>query len=156
MLESIKSRDAKNISGTNATTGDSGDFPVDCIWVLPTLVKPSPEIVGLFKLSRSELENLASRAPQNQFNLNENVDTIFTLEEFAMEYFNTSVEDIQSSFFSFKSKTRELVWSKGQDPIRQPLLKSVEYDLHERAVQDLMTNFQFLTTSDMRDKFHPM
>ena len=101
-------------------------------------MKPSPEIVGLFKLSRSELENLASRAPQNQFNLNENVDTIFTLEEFAMEYFNSSVEDIQSSFFSFKSKTRELVWSKGQDPIRQPLLKSVEYDLHERAVQDLM------------------
>ena len=123
---------------------------MDCIWVLPTLVKPSPEVVALFKLSRSELENLASRAPQNQFNLNENVDTIFTLEEFAMEYFNSSVEDIQSSFFSFKSKARELVWSKGQEQIRQPLLKSVPFELHERAVQEpvkFLLNFCLLYTS---------
>jgi len=108
---------------------------VDCVWVLPSLTKPSSEVVGLFKLSRSELENLASRAPQNQFNLNENVDTIFTLEEFAMEYFNNSMDETQSGFFTFKQKARETIWAKSQDPIRQPLLKDVPVDLHERASQ---------------------
>ena len=53
-------------SGTNSTSAQTGDFPTDCVWVLPTLTKPHPDTVAMFKLSRSELESLASRAPQNQ------------------------------------------------------------------------------------------
>ena len=53
-------------SGTNSTTAESGDFPADCVWVLPTLTKPSSVTLDLFKMSKSELESLSSRAPQNQ------------------------------------------------------------------------------------------
>jgi myosin-7 len=118
-------------SGTNASNNASGDFPVDCVWVLPTLTKPAPEIVALFKLSRSELENLASKAPNNQFNLNENFDTIFTLEDFSREHFNIIMDN--AGMFSFKPRTRELSWSKSQEPLKQPLMRSLAVENHEGA-----------------------
>lgn len=31
--------------GTNDRTKQRGDFPADCVYVLPTIIRPSPDIV---------------------------------------------------------------------------------------------------------------
>ena len=121
----------------------TGDFPVDCVWVLPTLTKPHPDVVSLFKLSRSELESLASRAPTSQnVNLNEEMENIYNLEEYAVEHFNAAVEEA-GSFFSFKPKERQCVWAKSQQPLRQPLLRATPSTLSDEATYCFLTILKY-------------
>ena len=117
----------------------TGDFPVDCVWVLPTLTKPHPDVVSLFKLSRSELESLASRAPTSQnVNLNGEMEHIYNLEEYAVKHFNAAVQ-WAGSYFSFKPKERQCIWAKSQQPLRQPLLRATPSILRDKATYCFLT-----------------
>ena len=110
---------------------------------MPTLTKPHPDVVSLFKLSRSELESLASRAPTSQnVNLNEEMENIYNLEEYAVEHFNAAVEEA-GSFFSFKPKERQCVWAKSQQPLRQPLLRATPATLSDEATYCFLTILKY-------------
>ena len=110
---------------------------------MPTLTKPHPDVVSLFKLSRSELESLASRAPTSQnVNLNEEMENIYNLEEYAVEHFNAAVEEA-GSFFSFKPKERQCVWAKSQQPLRQPLLRATPSTLSDEATYCFLTILKY-------------
>jgi hypothetical protein len=69
-----------------------------------------------------------------KFASTENSDCIYTLEEFAMEFFNPMNQETGGGFFNFSKKEREIVWAKTQEPIRTSHLRSVPLEIVDLAV----------------------
>uniref|UniRef100_H2YRX4 Myosin VIIAb n=1 Tax=Ciona savignyi TaxID=51511 RepID=H2YRX4_CIOSA len=100
--------------GRNERTGVSGDFPTDCVYVIPTLVKPLDDL-NMFTMSPGELAQhgrRVSKVGDNDFDLDEKP---YTLEEYADEFFS-------------------------REPIKQPLLKKLEHnhDMTQEAVSTFL------------------
>uniref|UniRef100_A0A669DIY7 Myosin VIIAb n=1 Tax=Oreochromis niloticus TaxID=8128 RepID=A0A669DIY7_ORENI len=84
--------------GINDRTKQRGDFPADCVYVLPTITRPQYDIV--INLSDQEDKSKA-----------------YTLEEFSYDYFSRVVIS--------KARGKERLWSCTREPLKQPLLKKV-------------------------------
>ena len=52
--------------GENDRTGKKGDFPAECVYLLPTMTKPPSEILQLFALQSMEKANEIITANQIQ------------------------------------------------------------------------------------------
>lgn len=101
--------------GINDRSKQRGDFPADCVYVLPTVIRPSPDIVVMkmccvskeyfhsfvlhFSLSRCCLQALVTMTPDQRQEsvrishvpLMESSERIkpYTLEEFSYDYFRS-------------------------------------------------------------------
>uniref|UniRef100_A0A3P8ZN65 Uncharacterized protein n=1 Tax=Esox lucius TaxID=8010 RepID=A0A3P8ZN65_ESOLU len=74
------------ITGKNERTGKTGAVPTDAILVLPTLVKPTNEVMSLLNLSPDQRKSIMA-ANQKEMGTVERVAPA-TLKEFSYEYFS--------------------------------------------------------------------
>ncbi|CAG5130123.1 unnamed protein product, partial [Candidula unifasciata] len=105
--------------GENVRTKLKGDFPAECVYVLPTINKPAPEIVNLFMQSGSLAE---------QFSVDENIakgtTELHTLEQYSYDHFRAPPKKTLSGTLN-KRKQNDELWKHSKEPLKQPLLKKL-------------------------------
>uniref|UniRef100_A0A8K9WPV7 Myosin VIIBa n=1 Tax=Oncorhynchus mykiss TaxID=8022 RepID=A0A8K9WPV7_ONCMY len=110
------------IKGKNERTGKTGAVPIDAILVLPTLTKPTNEVMSLLNLSPDQRKSIMA-ANQKETGTVERVAPV-SLKEFSYEYFRQPIKDVNRQVIS-KNVAPERLWVKSREPIKQPLLKKL-------------------------------
>ncbi|KAA8586579.1 hypothetical protein FQN60_000415, partial [Etheostoma spectabile] len=121
--------------GINDRTKQRGDFPADCVYVLPTITRPQYDIVALVTMTpdqRRESINLSQMSIYDK-------TKAYTLEEFSYDYFRPPPKSTLSRVMISKSRGKERLWSCTREPIKQPLLKKVL--AHEELAQEACLAF---------------
>ncbi|KAM4628965.1 unconventional myosin-VIIa [Polymixia lowei] len=108
------------IKGKNERTGETGAVPTEAIFVLPTLSKPTNEVMNLLNLSPDERKTVI-RATQKEAGTTGRLAPA-TLKEFSHEYFRQPTRDVNRQVIS-KNVAPERLWVNSREPLRQPLLK---------------------------------
>ncbi|XP_070539316.1 myosin-VIIa-like [Ptychodera flava] len=112
--------------GENERTGKIGDFPAECVYVLPTITKPPPDIVALFTLQPNEMaEKMMSATEMAMQQEIEPLEKPHTLEQYALDHFRTPPKKTLTATLS-KRKGKDTLWSYTKEPIRMPLLKKLQ------------------------------
>uniref|UniRef100_A0A3B3YH20 FERM domain-containing protein n=1 Tax=Poecilia mexicana TaxID=48701 RepID=A0A3B3YH20_9TELE len=100
--------------GVNDRTKQRGDFPADCVYVLPTITRPQYDIMSLSEKDKSRA---------------------YTLEEFSYDHFRPPPKSTLSRVMMSKARGKERLWSCVREPLKQPLLKKVL--AHDELSQEL-------------------
>ena len=109
-------------------TGAEGDFPANCVYVLPTSAKPSPEVMHLFSDSSDAAADAMANA-QGAEGEDEEVEE-YSLETFALEHFRSPPKKSLTRTLSRRSRKGGVSmnpWSYSRDVLKQPLLKKVSW-----------------------------
>ncbi|XP_056138881.1 unconventional myosin-VIIa-like [Lampris incognitus] len=124
--------------GVNERSNQRGDFPADCVYVLPTMTRPQPEIVALVTMTPDQRQESVRVA---QLVLPEDDERMkpYTLEEFSYDYFRPPPKHTLSRVMIMKNRGKDKLWSCTREPIKQPLLKKVVN--HEELAQDACMSF---------------
>ncbi|KAL6458208.1 hypothetical protein MHYP_G00334380 [Metynnis hypsauchen] len=107
------------LKGQNERTGQKGAVPTDAILILPTLTKPTNEVLSLISLSPDQRKTIINNTLRGT--ATERVAPA-TLKEFSIEYFRPPTKDVNRQVIS-KNVAPERLWANSREPIRQPLLK---------------------------------
>ncbi|KAK0093858.1 hypothetical protein PV326_012464 [Microctonus aethiopoides] len=125
--------------GYGEHNGRQGEFPSECVYILPTMTKPSQAIIDIFKNDYTTKNTLA-RIKNEQLNSLK----IHTLKNFAKEYFRTSFNvtlSKGSTLSSAKKTVSENLWKHTRTPMKAPLLAVIgeNRELSQIAVE-IFTN----------------
>uniref|UniRef100_A0AAX7SQ17 Myosin VIIAb n=1 Tax=Astatotilapia calliptera TaxID=8154 RepID=A0AAX7SQ17_ASTCA len=109
--------------GVNDRTKQRGDFPADCVYVLPTITRPQYDIALVTMTPDQRRESIGL----SQINLSDQEDKskAYTLEEFSYDYFRPPPKSTLSRVVISKARGKERLWSCTREPLKQPLLKKV-------------------------------
>ncbi|KAM9316471.1 unconventional myosin-VIIb [Gastrophryne carolinensis] len=120
----------------NERTGNSGAVPLDAIYIVPSLSKPSPEMTRLIAMSPEQRKSELINTHLDELIQQEEVKP-YTLEEFAMQFFRPPDPESVSKAFLQRSRSKSHLWTYSREPLRQPLLKKVceVADLRDYACQ---------------------
>ncbi|XP_070765301.1 unconventional myosin-VIIb [Enoplosus armatus] len=110
------------IKGENESTRQTGAVPSDAILILPTLSKPTNEVMSLLNLSPNQRKS-AIEANRKEMGTVERLAPV-TLKEFSLEYFRQPTKDVNRQVMS-RNAAPERLWVNSREPIRQPLLKKL-------------------------------
>uniref|UniRef100_A0A8B9KNY7 Si:ch73-194h10.2 n=1 Tax=Astyanax mexicanus TaxID=7994 RepID=A0A8B9KNY7_ASTMX len=102
------------LKGQNERTGQKGAVPTETILILPTLTKPTNEVLSLISLSPDQRKTIINNTLRGT--AAERVAPA-TLKEYSIEYFRY----LQISYLNPLPSTR--LWAHSREPIRQPFLK---------------------------------
>ncbi|XP_056296923.1 myosin VIIAa isoform X2 [Pseudoliparis swirei] len=124
--------------GVNERTNQRGDFPADCVYVLPSVTRPQQEIMVLITMTPDQRQESVR---VSQIVLPESDDRMkpYTLEEFSYDYFRPPPKHTLSRVMVTKNRGRDKMWSCTREPLKQPLLKKVVN--HEELAQDACMSF---------------
>uniref|UniRef100_A0A671SVM8 Unconventional myosin-VIIa-like n=1 Tax=Sinocyclocheilus anshuiensis TaxID=1608454 RepID=A0A671SVM8_9TELE len=107
------------LKGKNERTGEIGAVPADAVLILPTLTKPTNEVLSLISLSPDQRKTIIDNTVKGT--ITERVAPS-TLKDFSVEYFRQPIKDVNRQVIS-KNAAPEKLWANSREPIRQPLLK---------------------------------
>ncbi|XP_064186818.1 unconventional myosin-VIIa [Anguilla rostrata] len=110
------------IKGKNERTGKTGAVSMDSILILPTLTKPTNEVLSLLNLSPDQRKTIL-QANRKEAGTVERVAP-FSLKEFSFEYFRQPSKDVNRQVMS-KGAAPERLWAHSREPLKQSLLKSL-------------------------------
>ncbi|XP_072118705.1 myosin VIIAa isoform X1 [Mobula birostris] len=111
--------------GTNERTKQKGDFPTECVYVLPTVTKPAAEIVCLVTMTPGQRQE-AIKTSQLSIGEPEEKVKLYTLEEFSYDHFRPPPKHTLSRVMITKNRGKDKLWSCTREPIKQPLLKKLQ------------------------------
>uniref|UniRef100_A0A3B3QZ85 Si:ch73-194h10.2 n=1 Tax=Paramormyrops kingsleyae TaxID=1676925 RepID=A0A3B3QZ85_9TELE len=98
------------IKGKNERTGQTGAVSTDAVLVLPTLKKPTNEVLSLLNLSPDQRKTIIQTAQKD----------VGTVERAAL--YSLKDYDVNQHVLS-KGAAPERLWVNSREPIKQPLLK---------------------------------
>ena len=120
-------------------SGEEGDFPANCVYVLPAIVKPSKEVLALFQDQSTDGNDAMLNSVDDQRGDGENTKVEkYSIEEFAAENFRAPSKKSYSMTLGRKSKGKvKSAWGHSRDALKQALLKTIaaNEDLNSKAVQ---------------------
>uniref|UniRef100_A0AAY5L027 Myosin VIIAa n=1 Tax=Esox lucius TaxID=8010 RepID=A0AAY5L027_ESOLU len=123
--------------GINERTNQKGDFPVDAVYVLPTVTRPQVEIV--VRLLKEPTFRTVRKRQQWAHLHTLHLVKPYTLEEFSYDHFRPPPKHTLSRVMITKNRGKSSLWSCTREPIKQPLLKKVLS--HEDLSQDACMAF---------------
>ncbi|XP_073336222.1 myosin VIIAa isoform X3 [Pagrus major] len=124
--------------GVNERTNQRGDFPADCVYVLPTMTRPQQDIVALVTMTPDQRQE-SVRVSQLVMPESDGRMKPYTLEEFSYDYFRPPPKHTLSRVMVTKNRGKDKMWSCTREPLKQPLLKKVVN--HEELAQDACMSF---------------
>ncbi|KAF1393529.1 hypothetical protein PFLUV_G00016940 [Perca fluviatilis] len=124
--------------GVNERTNHRGDFPADCVYVLPTMTRPQQEIVALVTMTPDQRQE-SVRVSQLVLPESDGRIKPYTLEEFSYDYFRPPPKHTLSRVMVSKNRGKDKMWSCTREPLKLPLLKKVVS--HEELAQDACMSF---------------
>ncbi|KAI4797686.1 hypothetical protein KUCAC02_024926 [Chaenocephalus aceratus] len=110
--------------GINDRTKLRGDFPADCVYLLPSLTRPQYDIVALVTMTPNQRRESIGSSQLSVSDIEDRTKA-HTLEEFSYDYFRPPPKSTLSRVMNPKSRGKERLWSCSREPIKQPLLKKV-------------------------------
>jgi myosin-7 len=130
-------------------TGEEGDFPATCVYVLPTMTRPSKEVLALFSDSNDAATEAVMSVTSSDFE--EGDMERYSLESFAAEHFRAPPKKTLTRTLSRKASMRKGgskndPWCFSREVLKQPLLKKVNAneDLSSKAVQIYQTIMKYM------------
>uniref|UniRef100_A0A096LUU3 Si:ch73-194h10.2 n=1 Tax=Poecilia formosa TaxID=48698 RepID=A0A096LUU3_POEFO len=106
----------------SSSTKKTGAVSMEAIFILPTLSKPSNEVLNLLNLSPNQRKNLVE-ANRKDMGTVERVAPA-SLKDFSLQYFRQPTKDLNRQVIS-RNAAPEKLWAHSREPIRQPLLKNL-------------------------------
>lgn len=119
-------------------TGEEGDFPANCVYVLPAIRRPSKDVLALFQEQNpdgSEAVLMAVDAERADGEIE--IDGTYSLENYAMDYFRPpSKKTMTRTLGRKKGKQSTTAWGYGREVMKSALLKKIcnNEDLNIKAV----------------------
>ncbi|XP_026199603.1 unconventional myosin-VIIb [Anabas testudineus] len=110
------------VKGQNESMKQTGAVPIEAILILPTLSKPSYEVMSLLKMSPNQRKDII-QAHHKETGTMERLAP-YTLKEFSLQYFRQPPKDVNRQVISRNTATERL-WAHSREPIRQPFLKKL-------------------------------
>ncbi|XP_033061210.1 unconventional myosin-VIIa isoform X2 [Trachypithecus francoisi] len=111
-------------NGINERTKQRGDFPTDCVYVMPTVTMPPREIVALVTMTPDQRQDVV-RLLQLRTAEPEVRAKPYTLEEFSYDYFRSPPKHTLSRVMVSKARGKDRLWSHTREPLKQALLKKL-------------------------------
>ncbi|XP_049636454.1 unconventional myosin-VIIa [Suncus etruscus] len=111
-------------NGINERTKQRGDFPTDCVYVMPTMTMPPREIVALITMTPDQRQDVI-RLLQMRTVEPEVRTKPYTLEEFSYDYFRPPPKHTLSRVMVSKARGKDRLWSHTREPLKQALLKKI-------------------------------
>ncbi|XP_029391530.1 unconventional myosin-VIIa [Mus pahari] len=111
-------------NGINERTKQRGDFPTDCVYVMPTVTLPPREIVALVTMTPDQRQDVV-RLLQLRTAEPEVRAKPYTLEEFSYDYFRPPPKHTLSRVMVSKARGKDRLWSHTREPLKQALLKKI-------------------------------
>ncbi|KAF3691274.1 Unconventional myosin-VIIa [Channa argus] len=110
------------IKGQIESLKQTGAVPIEAILILPTISKPTYEVMSLLNLSPNQRKDII----QSHHKETGTVERLApaTLKEFSLEYFRQPAKDVNRQVIS-RNAAPERLWVNSREPIRQPLLKKL-------------------------------
>uniref|UniRef100_A0A3P8TVQ5 Si:ch73-194h10.2 n=1 Tax=Amphiprion percula TaxID=161767 RepID=A0A3P8TVQ5_AMPPE len=109
------------VKGQKENLKHTGAVPIEAILILPTLSKPSNEIMSLLTLTPNQRKTIL-QTNQNETGTVERMAP-FSLKEFSLQYFQP-IKDVNRQVIT-RNAAPERLWVSSREPIRQPLLKKL-------------------------------
>ncbi|XP_068136681.1 unconventional myosin-VIIb isoform X2 [Hyperolius riggenbachi] len=138
-------------------TGNSGAVSLDAIHIVPSLSKPSPEMIRLIAMSPEQRKSEFVHTQLDEFGQLEEVKP-YTLEEFAMQYFRPPDAESVSKAFLQRSRGKSHLWAYSREPLRQPLLRKVcdMVDLRDYACQAFTAIMKYMGDYPSKQSHSPV
>uniref|UniRef100_A0A670IEJ0 Myosin VIIB n=1 Tax=Podarcis muralis TaxID=64176 RepID=A0A670IEJ0_PODMU len=137
------------IYAQNERTGKSGLVSQDAIYVIPTVTKPSSQLLSLLMMSPEQrrLASLNSRTEEHE----EEESKWHCFEEMFFCFPRVPEKESISKAVLHKSRGRSHLWAHSREPLKQPLLKKVctNSDLWDFACQSFI---DILYASDRQER----
>lgn len=129
--------------GECVRTKKKGDFPAECVYVLPTITKPPQEILNLFVQSSDQ-----TLAPTHQDTAPEVLgEKMYTLEEYSLDHFRPPPKRTLSKTLSTARRRKpDELWRYSKEPLKQPLLKKLmgRDDLSQEACMAFLAILKYM------------
>jgi len=128
--------------GENERTGKKGDFPAECVYLLPTMTKPPIEILQLFALQSMEKANEIITANQISQSYTQD-DKGHTLEQYSYDHYRVQPKKTWTNTFSRRG---DRLWAYQKEPLKQPLLKKLvgKTELAEEACECFLNILKYM------------
>ncbi|XP_060032699.1 unconventional myosin-VIIa isoform X5 [Erinaceus europaeus] len=111
-------------NGINERTKQRGDFPTDCVYVMPTVTLPPREIVALVTMTPDQRQDMVRLLQLRPPELEARAKP-YTLEEFSYDYFRPPPKHTLSRVMVSKARGKDRLWSHTREPLKQALLKKI-------------------------------
>ncbi|XP_052387601.1 myosin VIIAa [Carassius gibelio] len=108
--------------GINDRTKQKGDFPADCVYVLPTVVRPPSDVVALITMTPDQRQESIRISHVPVMETEERIKP-YTLEEFSYDHFRPPPKHTLSRVMITKNHGKDKLWCCTREPIKQALLK---------------------------------
>uniref|UniRef100_F6TMX3 Unconventional myosin-VIIb n=1 Tax=Callithrix jacchus TaxID=9483 RepID=F6TMX3_CALJA len=116
--------------GQNDRTGKTGLVPTACLYTIPTVTKPSAQLLSLLAMSPEKRKLATQEGQPAELQTKEPPkEKPHTLEEFAYEFFRAPEKETGSRAMLPLSRARGHLWAYSSEPLRQPLLKQVHANI---------------------------
>ncbi|XP_023648220.2 myosin VIIAa isoform X5 [Paramormyrops kingsleyae] len=131
--------------GINDRTKQRGDFPADCVYVLPTITRPQPDVVALVTMTPDQRQKSIRLTQLSMADSEERIKP-YTLEEFSYDYFRPPPKHTLSRVMITKNRGKDKMWCCTREPIKQPLLKKVlsHEELSQEACMAFITIMKYM------------
>ncbi|KAK2894426.1 hypothetical protein Q8A67_011655 [Cirrhinus molitorella] len=134
--------------GTNDRTKQRGDFPADCVYVLPTVIRPPSDIVALVTMTPDQRQESIRISHVPVMETEERIKP-YTLEEFSYDYFRPPPKHTLSRVMITKNRGKDKLWCCTREPIKQALLKKCvgHEELSQEACMafiDILQTFRYM------------
>nr|XP_023011302.2 unconventional myosin-VIIa [Maylandia zebra] len=116
------SQDHGWVKGQNDRTKQTGAVPIDAITILPTLSKPTNEVMNLINLSPNQRKDIIQATMKETGTVGRIAP--YSLKDFSVEYFRQPIKDVNRQVIA-RNAAPERLWVHSREPIRQPLLKKL-------------------------------
>uniref|UniRef100_F6UCG4 Myosin VIIB n=1 Tax=Monodelphis domestica TaxID=13616 RepID=F6UCG4_MONDO len=123
----------KWIPAHNDRTDKTGEVSVESIYIIPTVMKPTPEMMTLLAMSPED-RKLAIQNAQPEEPAEEPKEKPYTLEEYSYEHFRAPEKETLNKAMFPKGRGKSQLWEHSREPLRQPLLKRVHANVDFRDI----------------------
>uniref|UniRef100_G3VGC0 Myosin VIIB n=2 Tax=Sarcophilus harrisii TaxID=9305 RepID=G3VGC0_SARHA len=130
----------------NERTDKTGAVSFENIYIIPTTVKPTPELMSLLAMSPEDRKLAMQNALPQEVAEEESKGKPYTLEEYSYEYFRPpDKETINKAMFP-KARGKSQLWEYSREPLKLPLLKRVHanVDFRDMACQTFAAILKYM------------
>ncbi|NXS56892.1 MYO7B protein, partial [Brachypteracias leptosomus] len=111
------------IYAQNERTGKTGNVFLEDIYIIPSLTKPSSQVLSLLMMSPEQRRTASQNSCIEKPDEEDLKVKPYTLEEFSYEHFRSPEKESISKAVLQKSRGRSQLWAHSKEPLKQPLLK---------------------------------
>ncbi|XP_072471842.1 LOW QUALITY PROTEIN: unconventional myosin-VIIb [Notamacropus eugenii] len=130
----------------NDRTDKTGAVSIEDIYIIPTVVKPTPQMMSLLAMSPEDRKLATQNAQPQKYEEKELKEKPYTLEEYSYEYFRLPEKETINKAMFPKARGKSQLWEHSWEPLRQPLLKRVHanVDLRDVACQTFAAILKYM------------